>query len=414
MDLKKIENAFPFTNTLENIIREDFGNLIKFLTEFVCIYKEEYAKLPYHINVIDELYADENAHSRILAKLLRYQENNKFPILESFLKEVCSFNINIKKPIVEKVDSCGRIDIPIFDNNYVVLIENKVTDKAPDQNNLNGGQLARYIETIKNLHNRELKEIFVVYTPKFDRVPSEETWKNKYNYSYKNEFQNRFQSISYRNDIYSWLKNKVLSLINVKNIYLYSAIEQYIDHLEGMFSLRIINKPMNMKLQEFIKKELGIQDEKPEEATKILSEKEAELNNAISQIQLLKIKYQKDIAKEHFTQWEKLLQQDFPCYNIVEDKFKHSDNIINLGVKISFENKEIVVIIECNDCDKLNFYFGISSKFVNNKFSETSEGLKKILNENMLIDPDNHWYGWKYTSLKNAYSDLKKLIIQFN
>ena len=44
------------------------------------------AKLPYHLNVIDELYINENGHSRILAKLLQYKnENRHYDMLESLI-----------------------------------------------------------------------------------------------------------------------------------------------------------------------------------------------------------------------------------------------------------------------------------------------------------------------------------------
>lgn len=412
MELKQIENALGFSNILENRIRENFRDLFKLLREFVNIYDEETDKLPYHINVIDELHADENSHSRIFAKLLRYQENYKFVFLEKFLKEVCDFNICVEKPIVKKVDSCGRIDIPIFDIKYVVLIENKVTDKAPDQNKSNGGQLARYIETIKSSYERKLEEIHVVYTPKYTREPSEESWKNKDNFSYKTDFKLRFCSVSYRDGIYPWLKNAIFPNLDKTNVYLYSAIEQYIDHLEGMFSLRIINKTMNMRLQEFIKNELGIQDENLEEAIVILSEKETELNNAMSQIQQLKSKYKRQIVEKYFKKFKNSLKEHFPNLEIVEDKFKLDKNFINVGVKFFIDGKELVAIIECNNCDEPRLYFGIGRHFASSEKFAVSETLQKILNDNELLEPEDLWCGWKFTTLDNAYSDLNNLICQ--
>lgn len=412
MELKRIESSIDFSELLENRIRNNFQELIKLLTDFRIIYDDETDKLPYHINVIDELHADENAHSRIFAKLLRYKKNNKYPFLENFLNDICNFNVCIENPKIEKVDSCGRIDIPIFDKKYVVVIENKVTDKAPDQNTLKGGQLARYIETIKNNYARNLEDIFVVYTPKYTREPSDECWENKDGFSYKDSFKSRFSSLSYKDDIYPWLKEKRLSIVEEKDIYLQSAVEQYLDHLEGIFSLRTTNKKMNMKLQEFIKQELKLIDKNPEEAIEILSDKEMEMNNAIGQIQLLKSKYQIKIVENHFQQWEKLLQIDFPNLKIIGDKFEIDNNVINVGIKFSIENKDFVAIIECNNCDKLNIYYGIGRQFVSNEKFETTESLRRILNDNELNEPEDFWYGWKYTPLESAYYQLKNLINQ--
>ena len=278
MEMIQIKKAFVFSTSIVTEGNEDMRILFQFINGFKEIYDKEKGRLPYHMNLIDELHADENAHSRIFAKLLRFKENDKFPFLEKFLYDVCGFKLTVEKPEVKKVDSCGRIDIPIFDNNYVVVIENKVTDKAPDQNNPNGGQIARYIETIKKDYGRDLKNIFVVYTPKYTREPSDECWINKDDFSYKSDFKQRFCSLSYRDKIYPWLKTEISRTIDEKDVFLRSAIEQYVDYLEGMFSLRTINEEMNMKLQDFIKKELGLEDNKPLEAIEALSEKEEELN----------------------------------------------------------------------------------------------------------------------------------------
>ena len=64
----------------EELCREVWGYVEEFTKE---IAKLE-SKLPYNVNVIDELHANENAHSRILIKLLQYPRDGKLPILESF------------------------------------------------------------------------------------------------------------------------------------------------------------------------------------------------------------------------------------------------------------------------------------------------------------------------------------------
>lgn len=414
MELNQIKLLFNLSNRIENLLNKDFQYLINLTNEFKEIFDVELSKLPYHMNVIDELHADENAHSRIFAKLLRYQENNKYPFLENFLRVVCNFDLSIENPEVKKVDSCGRIDIPIFDNKYIVLIENKVTDKAPDQNNLNGGQLARYIEAINNSYGRKIEEIYVVYTPKFTRQPSDDSWKNNQNYSYKNDFVNRFCSVSYFEGIYPWIKYWVLPSLDKKHNFLYSAIEQYIDYLEGIFSLRLINKPMNMKIHEFLKTELGIQDENFERAIEILNEKQGDLNNLLSQIQQLKSIYEKKFIENNFLNFKKLLELDFLNMEIVGDSFKLNKRIINLGIKFVIDNKPFVAMLECEYSERPNFYFGVGRHFVTNERIEMPESLQKILQGNNFSKPENFWYGWKSTTIENAYLDLKNLITQIS
>ena len=335
IEIKKFGNAINFTNLLVKENQLNFQSLLVFLAKFKYIYNKEKEKLPYHINLIDELNANENSHSRIFAQLLRYKEKETYPFLDNFLNDVCGFNIKIETPEIKKVDSCGRIDIPIFDKEYVVIIENKVTDRALDQNGEEGGQLARYIEIIKEKYKRELQTIFVIYTPKYTREPSSECWENKDNVSYKDVFKDRFRSLSYRDVIYPWFKNIILPIIDAKNIYLRSAVEQYTDYLEGIFNLRNIDKKMNMELQKFIKKELGLQDDNPKKAMEILLEKEMELNETITQIQQLKNKYQRQIIVSQFDKWGEQLKEDFASYNTVGDKFNINQSSINIGIKFN-------------------------------------------------------------------------------
>jgi hypothetical protein len=410
IELKLIENAMNFSNLLKTENRENFQNLLKFLVDFREIYDKEKADLPYHINLIDELHADENAHSRIFAKLLRYKEKDKFPFLENFLNNVCDFDLSIEKPEVKKVDSCGRIDIPIFDKKYVVVIENKVTDKAPDQNGVKGGQLARYIETIKDNYKRDIEEIFVIYTPKYTREPSDACWNNKDGFSYKDGFKFRFRSLSYRDCIYPWFKYKIRDTVNTKDIYLSSAIEQYIDHLEGIFSLRTIDKKMNMKLQEFIKTELKLQDDNLKVSIDILTEKEEELNNAISQIQLLKNNYTKQYVLCQFEKWGEELRKEFPN-RVIGDKFIEKPDIVNIGVKLTIEDKSFAVMIECNNVNQPNIYIGIGTHFVSDIKFDMPEFFNKIFQDaGFNVTTDEFFYGWKYSTVENSYDMLINLI----
>ena len=59
--------------------------LLNLLNDFIKKHKDESDKLPYHFNVIDELHANENAHSRILLQLFKYKEGTVHIFLNSFL-----------------------------------------------------------------------------------------------------------------------------------------------------------------------------------------------------------------------------------------------------------------------------------------------------------------------------------------
>ena len=68
---------------ISNERMQEVFTLVKAINDFVNAKKKN---LPYNINVIDELHANENAHSRILQKLLQYQDGfYRYRILESLL-----------------------------------------------------------------------------------------------------------------------------------------------------------------------------------------------------------------------------------------------------------------------------------------------------------------------------------------
>ena len=412
MELETLERCFNLSTLLSNQNKENFADLLNFIKKFSLLHDEEAKKLPYHINVIDELHAGENAHSRIFAQLLRYKTGTEFPFLKHFLNDICGFNLHLKNPTVGQVDSCGRVDIPIFDINYVVLIENKVTDKAPDQNTEAGGQLARYIDAININYGRSLEEIFVVYTPKYTREPSDECWQRIDGFSYKKDFKSRFKSVSYRDDIYPWLKKLEISEKQAVRNYLSSTLHQYIDHLEGLFSLRLINKEMNMNLQKFIKKQLELEDMIPEKALVILEDKKKELSNAIAQIEFLTSEYHKEIVKTKFGEYRELLKIDFPTLQIVGDEFKNNFDVINVGVLWNSAGKIFSLLIECNQCEPVKIYYGLSSKFTNYENPVIPSSLQTVLNKETWQIPDDNYSHWRYTTLFNGYEELKSMIKQ--
>lgn len=91
---------------------DKFRNINDFTKSFMLKYDECKSQLPYHINVIDLLHANENAHSRILLKLLQQSYKGKYEILESFVNEFMKgFNHKIEKPLFSA--ETYRIDLLI-------------------------------------------------------------------------------------------------------------------------------------------------------------------------------------------------------------------------------------------------------------------------------------------------------------
>ncbi len=222
--------------------------LIALINQFLREKKKH--KMPFHLNVIDELHANENAHSRILVKLLQYQSEDKdHPFLLSFmfmLSSHCpqfSHQHQISKPHISSQED--HIDALIEEKGkYAIIIENKI-HWAPDQKQ----QLDRYIDSIKKHGFKKTdKNVYVVYLTKDgNKIVDENSFsKAKAFLEYKNEKDpGRYITLNYKFDILPWLKKEVIPSINEDNSILVSALEQYIDHLDGMFNLREEEQKMN-------------------------------------------------------------------------------------------------------------------------------------------------------------------------
>lgn len=84
--------------------KQELKDLLIFSEEFRKKKEEAEKKLPYHVNIIDELHINENGHSRILTKLLQYKnEKNEYEILQSLLdytKQKNFWEIKITNPTI--------------------------------------------------------------------------------------------------------------------------------------------------------------------------------------------------------------------------------------------------------------------------------------------------------------------------
>ena len=121
------------------------------------IYESEYRKLPYQVNLLDEIHANENAHTRILLSLLRYEDNHDFPILKSFINLIKDSCIQVKNPNIEF--NTSNIDGLILESNkYAIIIENKI-HWAVDQKE----QIDRYVKHVINERQIPASCVYVIY-----------------------------------------------------------------------------------------------------------------------------------------------------------------------------------------------------------------------------------------------------------
>lgn len=335
MEKTRISNAFSAYLSIHETIMEEYRNLIDFAAFFMEQKEKERLALPYHINIIDELHINENGHGRILLKLLQYQnEQGEYTFLHSLIHYInthshsSSFSrIEIKRPLLTQEEA--RIDLWLRDweSGYAIIFENKACD-AVDQEE----QLSRYIDkTITEGFNKE--NIFVVYLPSYAHEPDEQSWGN-----YKEEFEERYVNLSFRDDILAWLKDNVLPNIPSSNVYLYTAVVQYTDYLEGYFLLRTINNRMNMNLDNLISSQFELDKfNTDKERIKVLQEKIDDMQEVVNSMQAL----QGRLCQSIYEDWQKATKELFP-------ELHPCERGALTDVSLTLEGKKVDIFISSN------------------------------------------------------------------
>lgn len=328
--------------------------LLDLISEYSKLRETERNKLPYNLNVIEELHINENAHSRILHKLLLYKNTNgDYPILQSLIsrlgKECSSFNnIEIKCPVITQEKK--RIDLWIRDKDYTIIFENKVYN-ANDQE----AQLERYIE--KSISSTTfphiLEDIYVVYMPQRPGQPEDQSWGKYLN---DPDLVDRYVSFSFLTGVLPWLKEEILSLPQIsydtKDQIFHTAIIQYVDYLDGLFGLRKEQELMNTKLKNLIAEKLNLNEciDDYSRYEKIAEQYEEciNLSNKLWEMRQEAIK----------TYWRDLLKEKYPNINCNTNSsyigvLLHSIEG-NIYVHIDEDNKAVYCQVEFEDRKSIN------------------------------------------------------------
>jgi hypothetical protein len=399
MEIDKIREILTLNNSFQNWLREEEqrGFLLSnnLLNKFSKCYDEEYQKLPYRLNLLDDLATNENAHSKFLIRLLQYK-----PALEDFLTFTNNqkdhhfyFDVStLNKPILtyEKM----RIDGLIRENSkYAIIIENKIHNAIEQEH-----QVGRYIEKCKAL-GFKIDQIFVLYLTKTDHDNhSDQTWGTTYK---SIDFNRRYCKLSYKSKILPWLES-YLKKISANEELIKSAVVQYIDHLKHFFNKKEIYKNMNVELEKFLMQELELSIDHVENL-EVINKKITDVNKLKEQLEVLQLSSKNKL----FEEWKIKLEADF---NLEESQvfFQSKYQIIKTGVILSFHGRPFSVSIEHNF---KAIYIGFGAHHTNKMLdSEIKEFLIPLKNRLSFKDEEPWWYGWNYTTFKDGYSDLNNLI----
>ena len=325
----------------------------------------------YNANIITELHANENAHSRILRMFLQYDDGTKeYPILRKFLDipKVKDVILNVEIKGCRFTNEQERIDLLIENASQAIIIENKIYG-AVDQES----QLERYIECVK-MHGKKESNIYVVYLTKDGEKSvdnSSFTQKAKKYLNYKESIDNgRFIPLSYKYDILPWLEAIVLPNCTIKEDLLISALKQYIDYLKNILGIRE-NNEQNIKIMKTIKDTLGI------ESIDKCIEVADQLEGLILEVNNLRDKMAEEIGKKHVeVPFNEYLQEKDKSYSL-----KCHFSYTNISISVYSENwNEFYFKVELDkglfygivNKDKENPYRIINkAPFINNRFKET-------------------------------------------
>lgn len=352
--------------------------------------------VPYHLNLIDELHINENGHSRILYKLLEYRNpNGDYIFLKSLLKYI-SINCEAYEKICvtnpEITQEQCRIDLWVRDRagGYAIIFENKVYN-ATDQE----AQIARYIECTQD-NGCPLDKIFVIYMPqKDDKDPVDDSWGE-----YKEAFASRYVKFSFRDGVLPWLKSDVLPSIPDKDRLLKSAIEQYVNYLEGLFKQRESDKQLYIMVKNYIKEKLGLNDD-PFVNKKKLDRKIEELD----EVRQYLVKMIDDYKTQIFEQWNEKLEQDFPTYEWILTKDSYGLYIENKQIIIGDKN---ILLSLYYEKDSINIEVKPSHK--DSELDEmVAQKFSPILSE-IEMNEDSNKYGKKQVDWNSAYDVFTKMI----
>ena len=404
-----IDLVESFCKKEEELYRDSLSETI----ELSDLFQKERSKLdfPFHLNIIDELGANENAHSKILAEIFRYNINNNYPFLQSFLDNI-EVNENIKAPEVEVEKH--RIDILIHDTDFALIIENKI-NYAADQPE----QLKRYFDSVSKKYKEE--QIFLLYLTRWGmKKPSLDSFPQEY----RNILGTNYKEIDFCNNVLPWLEEKVLPECRLKEEALSSAIHQYIDHLKGILDKRENMKPLDDKLKEFLKEKLNIKEkfikeELTSETYSVVDDKIQEIDNCKKYLEYIRndiIVFRDDLRATFKRKLYEKLGDEWICVEYAGSEAVNIDDHVNKNLfgfrwdkgpflKSINSNSDLYLCVEFHHYEQI--YCGL---FLYGESEELKDELKKRFKKKEIklhIEPPGS--DWIYLHLdKYKYSQIAR------
>lgn len=361
---------------------KDFISLLSLSDEVKMIIRDEKAVMPFHLNLLDaalEGNMKETAHSRFLWQLFREKR-----ILDNFAQKFFNAIFSVKSKYQLNVPDKFRIDISIQTETDFFILENKVND-AQEQ----CGQIFRYVSFALSQGFRP-DHIHVLYL-------NSETHDFPTEYSVSKNGEGKeflpesvdIKVISYKEEIVSWLEDTYKDIAE-NEVYLKTAIFQYLDYLKEKFHISKRYSKMNHKIQSLIKDKLF--DEQMDSLQRLTA-----ITDAKKQLDQLKSFLDKLEEKEETIRFQEWFDQIVSHYPIDEYEWLR-DNEYDIHIDFYYHG---YLLSACLTIDN-GLCWGIKcqNKTMPKKWATTLHSSVQLVLPRAQFDEG--WPAWDYTSYENG------------
>lgn len=359
------------------------SNLLFSLSDQVeSIIGDEKAQMPFHLNLLDiaiEGNMKETAHSRFLWQLFRVKK-----ILESFTLRFFIKRFSKTDKYVLNIPDKFRIDISLQTETDFFIFENKVND-AQEQ----CGQIYRYV-THALTEGYSPDHIHVLYlNSETHDFPSE--------YSLSKNGEGKvflpdsvdFKVISYKEEIVSWLED-IYNELPSNEIYLKTALFQYLDYLKEKFHTSKRYSKMNSKIQQLLKEKLFNEQMDCLQRLDVISD----TKNQLDQMKSFLDKLEEKEEAIRFQEWFDEIIKRYP----IEEYDWVRDNEFDIHINFLFHGN---LLSACLTIDN-GLCWGIrcQNKVMPKKWATTLHSSVQLALPR--AQTTEWWPAWDYTSYKNG------------
>lgn len=406
----------------------DFENILA-LAHDLAAFKARSPYRPQQVSktLLEYAHFSEEQISWIIGELFKYNEDGKYPLLQSFLDRFfLRQGLTVVHPKI--MTEYYNIDICIIDDEYIIIFENKIQG-APFQHN----QMARYIHWAEMY--QQGKKILTVIFSKNGSMGTISTWRfpkkgfifckaNNSNTLCKCDFPDKFsekdnckECLNYENhegqnykgqavllnkNFAKWVWDSI-EIISSREYRLKSMMIQFSDYLDTLFNTDINSKRFYMEILEFLKNQHYLDEvnlNSLSTLSRIINET-TELYNAVKASFISEI-YQKIISE----------YKDYNPLNKLPNKYE-------CGIFIPYGNITLYIFIGIGENPDGNhtpiygiYIEGSSEEERTNIQQKYPKSFHKKL-ENWSTNNTNAFGACEITSEKEVYDAFKELVNVF-